>query len=40
MDALLKHGIIDPKTIAALDAMTKYLPDMGAEMLVEARVRS
>jgi hypothetical protein len=39
MDALLRHGIIDLKTVAALDAMTKYLPQMGSEMFVEARVR-
>ena len=39
MDALLRHGIIDLKTIAALDTMTKYLPQMGSEMFVEARVR-
>ena len=37
MDALLRHGIIDLKTLAALGAMTKYLPDMGCEMFVEVR---
>jgi SAM-dependent methyltransferase len=38
MDALLRHGIIGPDAIAALDAMTKYLPHMGCEMFVEVRV--
>ncbi len=39
MDALLTHGIIDSKTIGALEAMTKYLPHMGCEMFVEVRIR-
>jgi len=39
MDALLRQGIIGLETVAALDAMTKYLPQMGSEMFVEARVR-
>jgi SAM-dependent methyltransferase len=39
MEALLRHGVIDLKTVAALDAMTKYLPHMGSEMFVEATVR-
>lgn len=39
MEELLKRGIIDPKTIEALGAMTKYLPEMGCEMLVEAKIK-
>ena len=39
MEQLLKRGIIDRKTIEALGAMTKHLPEMGCEMLVEARIK-
>lgn len=32
MKALLDNGIISPKVLDGLDNMTKYLPDMGAEI--------
>jgi len=35
MEALFEHGILPREAIPALDAMTKFLPEMGAEMYVE-----
>lgn len=37
IDAMLKRGIIDGAVIEGLEGMTKYLPEMGCEMFIEAR---
>jgi SAM-dependent methyltransferase len=39
MAQLLERGIVTPKTIDALGAMAKYLPEMGCEMFLEARIK-
>jgi SAM-dependent methyltransferase len=39
MERLVKSGVVDARAIDAFDAMTKYLPEMGCEMLVEVKTR-
>jgi hypothetical protein len=37
MEQLLRAGIVDMNVIDALDRMIRYMPDLGAEMFVDAR---
>jgi SAM-dependent methyltransferase len=37
MQGLLKHKIVDGRILLGLERMTKYLPEMGCEMFVEAQ---
>lgn len=39
MEQLFDRGILPPPAIEGLMAMTRYLPDMGAEMYADVRVR-
>lgn len=39
MEAVFDGGLLDRRAIEALDRMSKYFPDHGAEMLVEVRRR-
>ena len=38
MEQMLKANIIDLRIVEALDRMTKYMPDLGSEMYVNARL--
>lgn len=38
MAAMLSHQIIDERVIAALDRMTRYLPELGSEMYVNMQL--
>jgi SAM-dependent methyltransferase len=38
MEQMLRHSIIELPVIRGLEAMTKYMPDLGCEMYVEARL--
>ncbi len=39
MEALLASGVVDRRVIEGLNRMTRYLPEMGAEMFAHARLR-
>jgi SAM-dependent methyltransferase len=39
MEQMLRQGIIDMRVVAALDGMTRHLPELGCEMFVDVRLR-